>query len=220
MPWREFRLKMLTPHELQKLLPSIPRTSVHGPWTRVLAHKYTVTPPPGSSPGTLPDPLWAGGPPTRGARFTPKGGAESIYLAGDPVTALLEVSVVFHNPNAPAFTMATPPWVLFAVAGVVTEILDLCDTHIQSTLNTSLQEMTGNWSYSQELFLNKLGPLPPTQVLGQAAHDSGVITGIRYPSAKSPQSTCLVVFTDRLKISHQNLLKVYDPNGFLTGQLP
>jgi hypothetical protein len=116
--------------------------------------------------------------------------------------------------------MATPPWVLFAVAGVVAEILDLSNANIQSALNTNLQEMTGNWSYSQEQFLKNLGPLPPTQVLGQAAYDSGVITGIRYPSAKSPQSTCLVVFTDRLKINNQNSLKVYDPNGFLSGQLP
>ena len=116
--------------------------------------------------------------------------------------------------------MATPPWVIFAVAGVVTEILDMCDGHIQSAVKTNLQELTGDWSYSQTLFLNNLGSLPPTQVLGQAAYDSGVITGIRYPSAKSPQSTCLVVFTDRLMINHQNYLKVYDPNGFLSGQLP
>ena len=75
----------------------------------MLAHKYTVIPPPGSSPGTTPDPLWSGGPPKRGARFTPKGGSEGIYLAGDPVTALMEVSFVFQNPNSPAIHNGDSP---------------------------------------------------------------------------------------------------------------
>lgn len=211
---------MLSPQELQKLLPSLPRISVPGPWTRVLAHKYTVIAPPGSPLGTLPDPLWSGGASKRGARFTPRGGFKSIYLATDPITALLEVSLVFQNPNAPAFTMATPPWVIFAVDGVVTETLDLCDASIQSALNTNLQELTGDWSYSQSLFLNNQGPIPPTQVLGQAAYDSGMITGIRYPSAKQPQSSCLLVFPDRLVMNRQNYLRVYDPSGFLRGRLP
>lgn len=211
---------MLSPQELQKLLPTLPRQSVPGPWTRVLAHKYTVLTPPGSPAGTLPDPLWSGGASIRGARFTPIGGFESIYLATDPITALLEVSLVFQNPNAPPFTMATPPWVIFAVVGVVTETLDLCDASIQSTLNTTMQELTGDWSYSQSLYLNNQGPIPPTQVLGQAAYDSGMFTGIRYPSAKQPQSSCLLVFPNRIALNGQTYLNVYDPNGFLQGQLP
>jgi len=211
---------MLSPQELQKLLPTIPRISVSGPWTRALAHKYTVLPPPDSAPGTLPDPLWSGGASKRGSRFTPKEGFESIYLAADPITALMEVSFVFQNPNAAPFTMATPPWVIFAVDGVVTETLDLCDASIQSTLNTSMQELTGDWSYSQALFLNNQGAPPPTQVLGQVAYDSSIVAGIRYPSAKQPQSTCLVVFPDRLIMNRQNYLKVYDPNGLLDGRLP
>jgi RES domain-containing protein len=211
---------MRSPHELQKLLPTIPRISVSGPWTRALAHKYTVSPPPGSAPGTLPNPLWSGGAAQRGARFTPIGGFDSIYLAADPITALMEVSLVFQIPNAPPFTIATPPWVVFAVVGVVTETLDLCDVSIQAALKTNLQELTGHWSYPQSLFLNNQGPIPPTQVLGQAAYDSGMITGIRYPSAKQPQSSCLVVFPGRLGRSSQNYLRVYDPGGSLRGQLP
>ena len=132
----------------------------------------------------------------------------------------MEVSFVFQNPNAAPLTMATPPWVIFAVDGVVTETLDLCDASIQSTLDTSMQELTGDWSYSQALFLNNQGAPPPTQVLGQVAYDSSIVAGIRYPSAKQPQSTCLVVFPDRLIMNRENYLKVYDPNGLLDGRLP
>jgi RES domain-containing protein len=211
---------MLSAQELQQVLPTLPRTVVHGLWTRALAFQYAVIPPPGSPLGTSPDPLWPGGARDRGARFTPKGSFDSIYLASDPITALMEVSLVLQNPNAPAFTMATPPWVVFAVEGIVTEIVDLCDNAIQSSLNTSLQELTGEWAYSQSIYLNRQGPLPPTQMLGQAAYDCGTITGLKYPSAKQPQSTCLLVFPDRLIGGSQNYLEVHDPSQVLSGRLP
>lgn len=211
---------MLSAQELQQVVPTLPRIAVHGLWTRALAFQYTVRPPPGAPPGTSPDPLWPGGAQNRGARFTPKGSFESIYLASDPITALTEVSLVLQNPNIPAVTMATPPWVVFAVEGIVTEVVDLCDIAIQSSLNTTLQELTGDWAYSQSLYLNSQGSLPPTQMLGQAAYDCGVVTGLTYPSAKTPQSTCLLVFPDRLIGSSSNYLEVYDPTQCLSGRLP
>ena len=211
---------MLSPQELQQVLPTLPRAAVPGPWTRVLALRYAVIPPPGASLGASPDPLWAGGARNRGARFTPKGGFDSIYLATDPITALMEVSLVLQNPNALYFTMATPPWVIFAVDGVVTDTVDLCNPAIQSSLNTTFQELTGDWSYSQSLYLNSQGPLPPTQVLGQAAYDCGIVAGLKYPSAKQPQSTCLLVFPDRIALGSQNYLEVYDPNQIVRGRLP
>ena len=41
-----------------------------------------------------------------GARFTPKGSFSSIYLASDPITALMEIVSVFDHPN---WARSSPP---------------------------------------------------------------------------------------------------------------
>lgn len=120
-----------------------------------------------------------------GARFTPRGAFGSIYLASDPVTALLETTAVFQHSHAPAFTLRTYPWTVFAVDGVVANIVDLTDPNVWPSLGTNLQELTGDWAYGQEQYLLGHGPLPPTQMLGQAAYNGGVIAGMKYPSAKN-----------------------------------
>lgn len=211
---------MFSPRRLQAALPTLPRVTVHGLWTRVVALQHIAIPP-GTPSGALRDPLWPGGAPIGGARFTPKGTFGSIYLASDPVTALMEVTSVFQHRYAPAFTIATPPWVLFGVDGVVTEILDLCDSRVWPLLDTSFQELTGDWAYSQAEYQKGRGQLPPTQVLGQAAYDSVVITGLKYPSAKHPTfGSCLVVFADRLVRGGPSFLQTYDPNQILKGTRP
>ena len=41
-----------------------------------------------------------------GARFTPKGSFSSIYLASDPITALMEIVSVFDHPMGSFITAA------------------------------------------------------------------------------------------------------------------
>lgn len=90
------------------------------------------------------------------------------------------------------------------MAGVVTDVLDLCNPAHQAALGTSIQELTGNWAVP--------GPLPPpTQVLGRAAFDSKVIAGLQYPSAKSAAGINLVVFRDRLVPGGSSWLEVGPP---------
>jgi hypothetical protein len=133
----------------------------------------------------------------------------------------MEVTLVLQVSSAAPFTVATPPWVVFAVDGVITEVLDLCDPQMWSPLSTTLQELTGDWAYSQQEYLRGRGPLPATQLLGQAAYDSGQITGLRYPSAKRPNAgNCLVVFADRLVGGGKSYLEVYDPSLVLQGRVP
>ena len=178
-------------------------------------------PPPGAPAGSPPQPLWPGGAAVNGARFTPKGGFGSIYLASDPVTALKEVLAVFQHPHVPSFTMRTYPWTLFAVDGVLTEILDLSDSNNHVTLGTSLQELTGDWAYLQDQFLKGVGPLPPTQVLGQAAYDCGAILGLKYVAAKNvAEGVGFVVFADRLAAKPPSYLEVYDPHENLRERRP
>ena len=107
--------------QLQTVLPSLPRTRVHGLWTRAIGYHLLQQAPPGAAPGSPPEPLWPGGAPLIGARFTPRGAFASIYLASDAVTALLEVTAVVQHANAPAFTLRTFPWTVVAIDGVVAD---------------------------------------------------------------------------------------------------
>jgi RES domain-containing protein len=99
-----------------------------------------------------------------------------------------------------------PPAPLAAALGAITltNLLDLTDPAILSALGTTEQEMTGTWVEAAN---------PPTQVLAQAAFDSGRIAGIKYASAKRPGGLNLVVFTDKILVCAGNYLEVYDPHG-------
>lgn len=110
----------------------------------------------------------------------------------------------------------THPWTVFAVDGVLYDILDITDDAVQSALGTTLAELTGDWAYTQSL-----GKVPPTQLLGQAAYDSNSIVGLQYPSVKNlGKGTGFVVFADRLPANPPSFLDVYDPYLNVSQRLP
>jgi hypothetical protein len=150
--------------------------------------------------------LWGGAAKTHGARFTPPGSFDSIYLAWCSTTALAEVQSLVFLPSGPLLAR-TPPWVLVTVDGVVSGILDLTDFATLSALGSNEQEITGSW---------QMAPLPPTQMLAQVVFDSGRFSGIKYPATKhSSGNRNLVVFPDRLVRSATDSLNVFDPYGNL-----
>jgi hypothetical protein len=92
---------MLASGSLAKVLPTLPRLTIHGVWSRAIGFHLLKAPPPGAPSGSPAQPLWPGGAARLGARFTPKGSFGSVYLADDPVTALHEVVSVFTPPMVP-----------------------------------------------------------------------------------------------------------------------
>ncbi len=188
---------MLTPPSLNDALSKIKLAAVHGPWWRIVAFRYLLKKPA--------KPLYAAGSKIDGARFTPQGSFDSLYLAGDQVTALSEVNSLVQLPGGP-LSVPAPPVTLFAVQGIVTRVLDLTDTSTLVALGTNEQEMTGSWVK----LVN-----PPSQVLAQAAYDSGMIAAIQYGSAKHLGKKNIVVFPERLKTAASDYLEVYDPDGNL-----
>ena len=206
---------MLPTDELQQLLLELPLVRHIGPWSRVLGYHLLQGPPP-SSRGN-PQPLWPGGPFRDGARFTPKGEFGSIYLASEPVTALKEVAALFDDIGP----IRTQPWVIFAVEGFLESVLDLTDPSVRKRLGVSLAELTGDWRFSQELYLTGDGPLPPTQLLGRIAYETGRFVAIKYPSAKNVREGCgYAVFADRLTSGQASFLEVYDPHRLIRQHLP
>ena len=193
---------MLAGAKLKAALAKVRRISVHGPWSRVVGFRYLLKAPGGRG---APQPLWGGGAKIAGARFTPKGGFDSIYLASDPITAMHEVQALVMLPGVPV-PLRTPPSVVVTVDGIVSHVLDLTDSATLKTLGTNPQEMTGVWVMAAN---------PPTQALARAAYATGRFAGIRYASSKHPGGTNLVVFPDRLTASETDFLEVYDPHESL-----
>jgi RES domain-containing protein len=92
-------------------------------------------------------------------------------------------------------------------------VLDISKKEIQETLATTLQEIKAPWRLSQAR-----GELVPTQTFGQAVFDSGRYQAIRYPSAKVPDKTCIVIFIERL--NPPSFIEIYDPHGNLKERIP
>ena len=199
---------MLPLLQLAAALHSAALISAPGPWSRAIGYRHLLGPPPGQT--GPPQPLWGGAAKTTGARFTPVGGFDSIYLAHDPITAFIEVSALILLPGGPV-PVRSAPWVVVSVDGILNNLLDLTDPATLAALGTTAQEMTGTWATL---------PHPPTQLVGQLAYDSGRIAGIKYASAKHPGGINVVVFPDRLAIAAGNYLEVYDPQGHLAQRLP
>ncbi len=198
---------MLALADLATALVTAKLCAVHGPWSRTIGYRHLLGPPPGGS--SAPQPLWGGAAKLFGARFTPKGSFDSIYLADGPVTALTEVSALISVPHGPV-PIRTSPLVIISADGVVSRVLDLTDAATLALLGTNEQEITGTWVKVVQ---------PPTQVLARVAFDSGAIAGIRYPSVKHPGGVNLVVFPDRLAGAASDYLEAYDPDGHLAQRL-
>jgi hypothetical protein len=102
---------------------------------------------------------------------------------------------------------------------VLDRVLDLTDHEVEAALGTSLAELTGDWRLSQERYLQGGGPMPPSQLLGKLAYESGRFDAIQYPSAKNVgRGTGWAVFTECLP--KRGYLQVKDEYGLIEQQLP
>jgi RES domain-containing protein len=199
---------------LSHALRTIPLVGLNGIWWRAVGHHLLGGPPPGAPPGSVPQPLWPGGSSRFGARYTPKGGPPALFLASDPQTALQEVNAIFAIPNGPTIALSAPPYTLCQVTVALDDVLDARARATEAALGTSTQELTGDWRY-----LAGAGGIPPTQLLGLAAHASTRIVAIVAPSSKNiGKGSILAVFPDRL--AGGNFIEVVDPTGTLRQRLP
>jgi RES domain-containing protein len=204
---------MLPEAELRVVLSTAPLREVPGPWSKAVAFRHLQGPPPGGETGDPPQPLWPGGAPRYGARFTPRGSFGTIYLASDIETALREVGAIFR----PTITIPGEPWVVVPVEGSLAAVLDLTDVALQDLIGSSLQELTGTWR------IQPPGREAPTHTLGRLAYETGRIVGIRYISAKNPErGTNVAVFVDRLVAGagRSGFLRAVDPHSHLAQRFP
>ncbi len=196
---------------LGEVLASLPVLPFDGILYRAVTHRALIGDPP------YPEirPLYDAGAPSSGARYTPRGGMKSLYLAADPETAFAEVNQIYAKlrRQSPPVMAPVPACTLFSVAARIERVLDLTDIAIQSALETNEAELSAPWRESQQS-----GTLPPTQWLGRAAYDTTVIQALRYPSMQLPGHACFVVFTERLQ--GNTFIEVDDASGYLRERLP
>ena len=164
------------------------------------------------TPGTLL--LWTEGSKNQGARYTPLGSENTLYVAEDPFTALAETMAPLVLPMLPGSAYTPKPWVELPVHCVMSRVLDMTDASAQAKLESNYQELTGDWKVLQDQ-----GLAAPTQRLGICAFQSG-FQAIRFPSSKlKPHGVCLAVFVNLL-VSGKDFVEVIDPSGSLVGRLP
>ena len=148
-------------------------------------------------------------------------GFETLYLALDQQTALLEKRAMFGYPyGSPPVLFPGPKMTRTQAISVDVDlraVADLTDLGTHALLDTNAQELTGDWAGYQQRSLP--GPLvtlrspvgiAPTQTLGwELFHEPG-IEGIKAISAKAPTTCCLVIFTHKLQ--RPSSLAWGDPN--------
>lgn len=211
---------MIPPAELPNRLAALPRITIMGAFWRTVPIEYLKNAPPGAPERSPPQPLWPGGAATRGARYTPIGGGNALYLAPNGATALAEVeAVVFGSDGSVEPGADHNPLLVFETRVELPAVLDLCAEEVQRALGTSPAELKAPWLRAQERHRAGRGNLPPTQALGEAASGTGTILALRYPSYRHRGMQNLVVFTDRLAALGGRVVLI-DNSGTFAQTLP
>jgi RES domain-containing protein len=134
--------------------------------------------------------LYAGGPVKLGGRFTPKGGAPSLYTGETENTARLEKrQAAFGTVRKKQHGIE----VAYALGATLRAVPDLTNSAVVDRLETSRNEIIEPWRYRPD------GTTPPTHVLGVAVVGSKRFSAIRYPSAANPRGRCIVVFSELIQ---------------------
>lgn len=205
---------MLDPAALRAVLPGLPVQ----PYQGVLYRAVTLEALYGfhhNPPYPAIRPLFNLGAPAAGARCTPVGGMASLYLAADTDTAIAEINQIYAQLRRlnPPVMVPIPPCVLFSVQVALDNVLNLNAPTVQAALQTDVAELSAPWRPVQAGV-----SMPPTQSLGQAAFDCGLIQALQYPSGQLPGHNCYIAFTDRL--SGSSFIEVSDSDGNLRERLP
>ena len=143
-----------------------------------------------------------------------------MYLAFDPSTPPAELRAVVFEHGFPVSSQEHDPIVTIAVRSVVHHVLNLMDPVTVTTLELRDTDLKADWEGGQAEYLAGTAPMPATQLLALAAHESGLCAGIKYPSARTDFGVNLVVFPDRLDAGRGDRLEVVDSAGRFTQCLP
>jgi hypothetical protein len=144
---------------------------------------------------------------------------EILYLAENHHVALYEVQALLGNPfvTGGPFPHPSLTWTILPVNIRLNDVFDLTKVSEQSVLQTSAQELTGDWQGYQHRLSGKSVKSPtgraPTQELGEELYHQAKIEGFLTISAKVPDQMVLIIFPERVrKNSHRgSFVTFYNP---------
>jgi RES domain-containing protein len=192
---------------------------VRGVWYRAIDVEYLATPIACDHTATRPG-RFNGGTPQHPGHPTP-------YLAESGVVAYYEVQAMIGSALPGAVSVPSPvprTWVTLPIEVWLSRVVDLTLPIELQYLETSVQELTGDWiGYSfrppQPVLAGPFYTNVPTQRLGHALHASPRrIEGLLTYSARAPIHRNLVVFPNRLRKG--SFVRYTDPATGTVHQLP
>jgi len=137
------------------------------------------------------------------------GGPAGLYLADDQDVALAEVRDVVFDASGKRRPLERRDAVTIVTAVTrLRGVLDLTDAAVRQRIGITPADVAGEWTGELETYLAGRGPLPLTQQIGLAAHLTGRVRGILFPSARHPGGLCLCVFPDRLSAVDGDVVRV------------
>lgn len=193
-------------------IPTLPLVPQTGNWYRAV------------DPQFLPAAISTAHTPRIPSRFSPgplgRPPFEILYLAENHLVALYEAQALFGSPHRPGGTVPNPSgtWVVISTYVQLSAVLDLTQPSAQSTLDTTAQELTGDWQGYGIRSSSTSVPAPvgraPTQDLGEAVQqDPRKIEGMLAVSARVPYHKALIVFPRNLRTGNYVKFTYTDPSG-------
>ena len=140
----------------------------------------------------------------------------TLYLAEDHMVALFEVQALLGSALTPGGIVPHPrsgPWTVLGVSVNFHRVADLTDTGEQAKIETTAQELTGDWRAYHYRSLSTSVSVPvgraPTQKLGEEVFKLGRFEAVQTLSAKLPDRRILVVLPERMDAG--SWVEFFDP---------
>jgi hypothetical protein len=142
---------------------------------------------------------------------------QTLYFAENQQVALLEVGAIFSPPGS-GTVVANPAaaWAVLNVTVSLNTIVDLTNNQAQQDLETTAQELTGDWiGYQLRGLPGASATTPvgiaPTQALGRALYRIPRLQGFLTLSAKAPERVNLVIYPSKIKTHAKSFIQFTDP---------
>jgi hypothetical protein len=193
-------------------------TPMRGVWFRAIRVQFLVTPLAHAHTTTVPG-RFTGGTPGRP-------GIAALYLAENGIVAQFEIQAFLGSPLPGQVYTPSPvqnTWVILPIEVNLTSVADLTRPPELQHLETSVQELTGDWmGYAirppQPTLASPYYSNVPTHRLGHALHAARRFEGLISYSASFPTQRNLIVFPARLRKG--SIVRYTDPASNAVQQLP
>ena len=196
---------MHSARKLKSVLAAVPAVSIEQCFYRSVKdaslHKYSP-----------PKPLYALGPGTAGARYTPVGGRHVSYVSDRPLTTLCEVAGIASS-LLQAGAVLPYPLTIYSIKVKLKHVLDLTDPVNCKALGTTIKELDGPWEQQM-----KNGDPVLTHILASAAYATGRFQGMKFSSHEDPSTTNLMIWAETVK--YPCFVEVLDSTGQMADRIP